>query len=114
MPDTLFAKIINREIEAEIVYEDDQCLAFNDINPKAPLHVLVVPKKTIAMLVDTTDQDELLLGHLLSVGTKIAKDGGYADAFRVVINNGAGGGQSVFHLHLHILGGRNVKWAAIE
>ncbi len=114
MPETLFSKIIKGEIEADIVYQDDQCLAFKDLYPKAPLHVLVVPKKTIAMLADTTEQDKPLLGHLLSVGTKIAKDAGYADAFRVVINNGAGGGQSVFHLHLHILGGRNVKWAAIE
>jgi histidine triad (HIT) family protein len=114
MTDTLFAKIIAREIPADIIYEDEQCLAFNDIHPKAPFHALVIPKKSIVMLADTSQEDSPLLGHLLSVGTQLAKDAGYADAFRVVINNGAGGGQSVFHLHLHILGGRNVRWAAIE
>ena len=114
MSETIFTKIINREIPADIVYEDDQCLAFNDINPKAAMHVLVIPKKPIAMLADTTNEDVPLLGHLMTVGTKLAKDAGYGEAFRVIINNGEGGGQTVFHLHLHILGGTNVQWGKIE
>jgi len=110
MTETLFTKIINRDIPADIVYEDDQCLAFRDINPKAPMHILVIPKKVIPKLVDAESDDEALLGHLLTTAAKIAKDEGYGDAFRTVINNGEAVGQTVFHLHVHILGGRDFMW----
>lgn len=107
---TIFAKIINREIPASIVYEDDHCLAFRDVNPQAPIHVLVIPKKEIPQLSDATAEDQALLGHLLVAAGRIARDLGVGDAFRLVINNGAEAGQSVFHLHLHILGGRRMTW----
>lgn len=110
MTETLFTKIINRDIPADIVYEDDQCLAFRDINPKAPMHILVIPKKVIPKLVDADDTDEALLGHLLTTAAKIANDEGYGHAFRAVINNGEAVGQTVFHLHVHILGGRDFMW----
>lgn len=110
MSDTLFTKIIDREIPADIVFEDDQCLAFRDINPKAPMHILVIPKKPIAKLVDAQTEDEPLLGHIMTVASEIATKEGYGDAFRLVINNGAAVGQSVFHLHAHILGGRDFMW----
>lgn len=110
MTETIFAKIIRREIPADIVYEDDQCLAFRDVNPQAPVHILVIPKQPIARLIDAGDGDEALLGHLLLTANKVAADQGVGDAFRVAINNGAGVGQSVFHLHLHVLGGRSFTW----
>ena len=107
---TLFGKIIRREIPADIVYEDELCLAFRDVNPQAPTHVLLVPKKEIDMLANAGPEDQALLGHMLLAAGKIAKQLGLADAFRVVVNNGAAAGQSVFHLHLHILGGRKLHW----
>lgn len=107
---TIFSKIIKREIPADIVYEDDLCLAFRDINPQAPIHVLVIPKQEIARLSDAKQQDQTLLGHLLLAANKVARELGVQDAFRVVVNNGAGAGQSVFHLHLHVLGGRPFRW----
>jgi histidine triad (HIT) family protein len=107
---TLFEKIIDKEIPASIVYEDEQCVAFRDINPGAPTHVLLVPRKPIPKLSDATAEDQALLGHLLLAAGKIATQLGVGDAFRLAINNGAGAGQSVFHLHLHILGGRPLKW----
>ena len=110
MAKTLFEKIIDREIPASIVYEDEQCVAFRDINPGAPTHVLLVPRKPIAKLSDATAADQALLGHLLLAANKVAVQLGVGDAFRLVVNNGAGAGQSVFHLHLHILGGRPLKW----
>ena len=110
MSDTIFAKIIRREIPADIVYEDDRCLAFRDVNPQAPVHILVIPKQPIARLADADESDESLLGHLLLAANKVAADQGIGDAFRVAINNGAGVGQSVFHLHLHVLGGRSFTW----
>lgn len=110
MSDTIFSKIINREIPATIVYEDDRCLAFRDINPQAPMHILVIPKKPIPKLVDAQAEDQALLGHLLLKAGEIAKSEGYGDAFRLVVNNGAGAGQTVFHLHVHILGGRGFSW----
>jgi histidine triad (HIT) family protein len=110
MTDTLFSKIIARQIPADIVYEDDLCLAFRDINPQAPLHILVVPKRPIPKVVDATEADKDLLGHLLIAASKIASDEGYGDAFRLVINNGEEAGQSVFHLHVHILAGRHFTW----
>lgn len=112
MSDTLFSKIIDREIPADIVYEDEQCLAFRDINPQAPVHILVIPKKPIARLVDSSDDDRELLGHLLIAAKKIAAENGIGDAFRLVVNNGEDAGQSVFHLHIHILGGRPFSWPA--
>lgn len=110
MPNTLFSKIINREIPADIVYEDDLCLAFRDINPQAPVHILIVPKKEIPKLVDADEEDRGLLGHLLLAARKIIKDEGYGDSFRLVINNGEQAGQTVFHLHIHILAGRGFSW----
>lgn len=110
MSSTLFSKIIDREIPATIVYEDDQCLAFRDINPQAPMHILVIPKKPIPKIVDAAEDDQTLLGHLLLKAGQIAQSEGYGDAFRLVVNNGAGAGQTVFHLHVHILGGRGFSW----
>ena len=107
---TIFGKIIKREIPADIVYEDDLCLAFRDVNPQAPTHVLLVPKKEIPRLVDAKAEDQALLGHLMITANKIAQQLGVGDAFRLVVNNGADAGQSVFHLHLHILAGRAFKW----
>ena len=107
---TIFGKIIRREIPADIVYEDDRCLAFRDINPQAPTHVLIVPKKEIPRLSDAEAGDEALLGHLLLTANEIARQLGVADAFRLVVNNGAEVGQSVFHLHLHVLAGRRFRW----
>lgn len=110
MSETLFSKIINREIPADIVYEDELCLAFKDINPQAPVHILVIPKKPIARIVDAEEADRALLGHLLLKAAEIAGHQGYADAFRLVVNNGEGAGQTVFHLHIHILAGRSMRW----
>jgi histidine triad (HIT) family protein len=107
---TLFKKIIDREIPAHIVYEDDLCLAFRDINPQAPTHVLLIPKKEIPRLVDAEPEDQALLGHLILAANKIARQLGVGDAFRLVINNGESVGQSVFHIHFHILGGRAFHW----
>ena len=110
MADTLFSKIIKREIPADIVYEDDLCLAFRDINPQAPVHILIVPKVEIPKLADANEKNKDLLGHLLLTATKIIKDEGYGDSFRLVINNGEQAGQTVFHLHIHILAGRDFTW----
>ena len=110
MAATIFAKIIDREIPADIVYEDDRCLAFTDINPQAPVHILLIPKKPIAKLVDSREEDRDLLGHLMLTAGAIAKDQRVDDAFRLVVNNGAGAGQEVFHLHVHILAGRSFAW----
>lgn len=107
---TIFGKIIRRELSADIIYEDEHCLAFRDINPQAPTHVLIIPKKEIARLSDATTGDESLLGHLLLAAGKIARSLGVEEAFRLVVNNGADAGQSVFHLHLHILAGRKLRW----
>ena len=110
MSDTIFSKIISRDIPADIVYEDDLCLAFRDINAQAPLHILVIPKKPIPKIVDANDDDQALLGHLMLKAGEIAKAEGYGDAFRLVINNGEAVGQTVFHLHIHILAGREFTW----
>lgn len=110
MADTIFDKIIRREIPADIVYEDDRCLAFKDVNPTAPTHILVIPKKSIAKLADAEESDAELLGHLLFVAGKVAEGEGVGDNFRLVINNGEEAGQTVFHLHLHIIGGRPLSW----
>lgn len=110
MAKTLFEKIIAREIPATIVHEDAHCVAFKDINPAAPMHLLLVPRKPIPRLCDATADDQSLLGHLMLTAGKIAAAHGCGDAFRLAVNNGADAGQSVFHLHLHILGGRPLKW----
>jgi len=108
---TIFSKIIAREIPARIAYEDDLCLAFHDVNPQAPVHVLVIPKKEISRVGVTTPEDEPLLGHLLIVAQTVAKQEGlHASGFRLVINNGRDGGETVPHLHIHILGGRSLGW----
>ncbi|WAL59185.1 histidine triad nucleotide-binding protein [Thermocoleostomius sinensis] len=108
--DTIFGKIIRREIPAEIIYEDDLCLAFKDVNPQAPVHVLVIPKQPIAKLADVESQDHALMGHLLLTVKRVAEQLGLSSGYRVVINNGADGGQTVYHLHLHLLGGRQLQW----
>lgn len=110
MNKTLFQKICDKEIPAQLVHEDAHCVAFKDLNPTAPAHLLVVPRKPIPRLCDATAEDQALLGHLLLVANKVAADAGYGEAFRVAINNGAGAGQSVFHLHLHVIAGRPLKW----
>jgi len=107
---TIFGKIIRREIPSSIVFEDDQCLAFHDVNPQAPVHVLVIPKKPIAQLSKAEDCDSALLGHLMTVARKVAKDLKLDNGFRLVVNDGRDGAQSVYHLHLHIMGGRQMGW----
>lgn len=109
--DTIFGKIIRKEIPANVVYEDDLCLAFTDITPQAPTHILVIPKKPIPQLADATADDKELLGHLLLTVKAIADQVGLTEnGYRVVINTGNDGGQTVFHLHLHLLGGRSLAW----
>jgi histidine triad (HIT) family protein len=107
---TIFSKVIRREIPADIVDEDELCLAFRDINPQAPTHVLLIPKKEIDSLSSADGADQALLGHLMLAAAKVARQLGVGDAFRLVVNNGAEAGQSVFHLHLHILAGRKLRW----
>lgn len=107
---TIFKRIIDREIPAKIVYEDDQVLAFHDVNPQAPVHVLVIPKQEIASLAEAADTDGPLLGHLLLTVRKLAKDLGLENGFRTVMNTGPDGGQTVDHLHIHILGQRPLHW----
>ena len=107
---TIFKKIIDREIPAEILHEDDQCLAFRDVNPQAPTHILIIPKKEIAQIEHATAADEPLLGHLMVVATRVARDEGLDNGYRLVMNNGQEGGQTVFHIHLHLLGGRSFSW----
>lgn len=109
-PDTIFGKIIRREIPADIVYEDELCLAFKDVHPKAPVHVLLIPKKPIAKLSDAESQDHALMGHLLLTAKRVAEQLGLTNGYRTVINTGDDGGQTVYHLHLHILGGRSMAW----
>ncbi len=108
---TLFTKIIDREIPADIVYEDELCLAFRDISPQAPVHVLLIPKEPIPRIAATEPSHQELLGHLMLQVPNIAAQEGIADTgFRTVINNGAHGGETVPHLHIHILGGRPLEW----
>ncbi len=111
MAETIFSRIIAREIPADIVYEDDQALAFRDIAPQAPTHIVVIPKKPLTDLLDAVPGDTLLLGQLLQTASHVARTLGLAESgFRVVVNVGRDGGQSVDHLHLHILGGRRLTW----
>lgn len=109
MAHTLFTKIIRRQVDADIVYEDDQCLAFRDINPQAPTHVLIIPKQSIAGIGAATEQDQALLGHLLLAAQKVARQLDCPD-YRLVINNGGQAGQTIFHLHIHLLAGRRLSW----
>lgn len=108
--DTIFGKIIRREIPAEIVYEDDLCLAFKDVNPQAPVHVLIIPKQPLPQLAAATSEDQMLLGHLLLTAKDLAVTLGLEKGYRLVINNGENGGQTVYHLHLHLLGDRALGW----
>lgn len=110
MTDTIFSKIIRKEAPANIVYEDDLCMAFKDMFPCAPVHILVIPKKPIPRLCDASEEDKSVLGHLMLVANQVAADAGVGDKFRLVVNNGADAGQSVFHLHLHVIGGRRLQW----
>ena len=110
MTDTLFKKIIAREISADIVYEDADCLVFKDINPVAPIHLLIIPKKQIEKVSDAELTDKDILGHLMLVAGNVARDLGVEHAFRLVINNGSGAQQTIFHLHIHLIAGREFNW----
>ncbi|KAL5010245.1 hypothetical protein ScPMuIL_012550 [Solemya velum] len=107
---TIFSKIINKSIPADIIYEDDLCLAFNDVSPTAPVHFLVIPKKPISCLDDAELEDQQLLGHLLLVSQNVAAKQNLSNGYRIVINNGRHAAQSVYHLHLHVIGGRQLGW----
>ncbi|MDB4299604.1 histidine triad nucleotide-binding protein [bacterium] len=109
MGNTIFGKIVSGEIPSDFLYEDEHCIAINDIQPQAPVHVLVIPKREIPRLIDATSDDQALLGHLMLAAGKVAHQLGVAEGFRLIINNGEGGGQTVFHLHLHILAGRPME-----
>ena len=110
MGSTIFSKIIRKEIPADIVHEDEHCIAFRDINPQAPGHVLIIPRKEIRNVAEMDDEDSPLLGHLLLTARNIARELGLDDGFRLVVNNGAKAGQTVWHLHVHLLGGRSLSW----
>ena len=111
MTETIFAKIIKGEIPAKVVYDDEQCMAFHDVSPQAPVHVLVIPKKPIESLEHATAEDKSVLGHLQMVAQQVARDLGINETgYRVVMNCGRDGGQSVHHIHYHVLGGRPLSW----
>jgi histidine triad (HIT) family protein len=110
MTENLFQKIIDRKIAADIVYEDDRCLAFRDINPQAPVHVLIIPRKVIPTHADIAETDRELIGHLHVVAAKLANQLGIGDGYRLVLNCKEPAGQTVPHLHLHLLGGRTFRW----
>jgi len=111
MSNCLFCRIIEKKVPAKIAYEDDLCLAFEDVNPQAPVHTLVIPKKHIPTLLDLKEEDKNLMGHLIGIANKIAKDKGIAErGFRVVVNCNPESGQTVYHIHLHVLGGRIMHW----
>ncbi|XP_076125858.1 histidine triad nucleotide-binding protein 2, mitochondrial [Alosa pseudoharengus] len=107
---TIFSKVIERKIPADIIFEDDECLAFRDINPQAPVHFLVIPKKIISRISKAEDDDAPILGHLLTVAKNVAHKEGLQEGYRLVINDGKNGAQSVYHLHIHVLGGRQMNW----
>lgn len=108
---TIFKKIIDKEIPAKIVFEDELCLAFHDVAPQAPTHILIIPKQEIRSLADISESEKMLMGHLLSTASKVAQDLGVAqEGYRVVINSGDNAGQTVYHLHLHLLAGRKLSW----
>jgi len=108
--ETIFSRIIRREIPARIEHEDDLCLAFHDVAPQAPVHLLVIPKRPIPSLAEVTEADEPLLGHLVAVASSLARTLGLDDGYRLVVNTGRDGGQTVHHLHVHLLGGRSLGW----
>ena len=110
MSESIFTKIKNKEIPGNIIYEDDKCFALEDINPQAPVHILIIPHKEITKISDSTPEDKELLGHLLLVSKTIAQKYELEDNYRLIINNGAGAGQSVFHIHVHLMGGRSLDW----
>ena len=109
MADTLFTKIINREIPADFVYEDEKVVAIRDIDPKAPVHILVIPRKPIPTVNDLAPEDAALFGHMALTAKKLASDEGL-ESYRLVVNCNEQAGQTVFHLHMHLLGGRSMKW----
>ncbi|XP_072164923.1 adenosine 5'-monophosphoramidase HINT1-like [Diadema setosum] len=106
----IFTKILNKEVPADLIYEDDQCIAFRDVNAVAPTHFLVIPRKEIPTISEAEDSDSQLLGHLMTVARKIAATEPLEEGYRIVINNGKHGSQSVYHLHIHVIGGRQMKW----
>jgi diadenosine tetraphosphate (Ap4A) HIT family hydrolase len=110
MSECLFCRIIEGKTPAKIVHEDDRAVAIEDIHPQAPVHLLVLPRKHLAALKEATSGDETLLGHLFLVAAQLARERGLEKGYRTVINNGAEAGQSVFHLHVHVMGGRNFHW----
>ena len=110
MSDSIFTKIKNKEIPGNVIYEDDKCFALEDINPQAPVHILIIPHKEIAKISDSMPEDKELLGHLLLVSKTIAQKYKLENNYRLIINNGAGAGQSVFHIHVHLMGGRSLDW----
>ena len=110
MGDTIFQKIIDKELPADIIYEDEKSLVFKDINPVAPTHLLIIPKKQINKISDAQEEDQDLLGHLILVAGKVARQLGVDEAFRLVVNNGAGAQQTVFHLHIHLIAEREFSW----
>ncbi len=110
MSDCLFCKIIDKQIPATIIYEDDLAIAFRDVHPQAPTHVLVIPRKHISGIDAIEAEDEPVIGHLLGVAAKVAAQEGLADGFRTVVNSGPDAGQSVFHIHVHVLGGKAMGW----
>ncbi len=111
MTDCIFCKIAEKQIPSKLVHEDDQAVAFEDINPQAPTHVLVIPRRHVASIAELNAADAGLLSHLMLTGAKIAKQKGIADSgYRLVVNTGKNGGQTVFHLHVHVLGGRPMHW----
>ena len=109
-PKTIFQKIADKEIPARLVHEDDLCVAFHDAAPQAPIHILIVPRQLIARIGEAQASDQALLGHLLMVAGQVARQLGLAKGFRLVINHGPDGGESVPHLHVHLLGGRALSW----
>ena len=110
MSDSIFTKIKNKEIPGNVIFEDDKCFALEDINPQAPVHILIIPHKEIAKISDSMPEDKELLGHLLLVSKTIAQKYKLENNYRLIINNGAGAGQSVFHIHVHLMGGRSLDW----
>jgi histidine triad (HIT) family protein len=110
MSDTIFGKILRGEVPATFLHQDDRCVAIRDVSPQAPLHALVIPRKPLRSLAQAAAEDASLLGHLLLVATSVAASEGHGDAFRTVINSGEGAGQSVHHLHVHVLAGRALSW----
>ena len=110
MADCIFCKIAQGELQSDIIREDDQAVAFRDINSQAPTHILIIPKKHIPTLAEASEEEGSLLGHLLLMARQVAEDQNLTDGYRVVLNNGVAAGQTVFHIHLHLMGGRAFDW----